>query len=71
MMATIQRIDASSEWFPSPYGDIFLKFPIDRIGTTQFPLFPSPYGDIFLKYSRDRLIMWRDVGFRPLTGIFF
>ena len=37
--------------FPSPYGDIFLKF-ADRyiLYICLIASFPSPYGDIFLKY---------------------
>ena len=36
--------------FPSPYGDIFLKYfgYADVFGA--FRAFPSPYGDIFLKF---------------------
>ena len=35
--------------FPSPYGDVVLKFSWMELFRNSYPEFPSPYGDVFLK----------------------
>ena len=57
--------------FPSPCGDMVLKFDVGQIDEIKDDLFPSPCGDMVLKSSSNFSISTFSESFRPLAGIWF
>ena len=57
--------------FPSPCGDMVLKFNVSAVVDAGLSEFPSPCGDMVLKLSwLITFITWL-TSFRPLAGIWF
>ena len=61
----------SSKKFPSPCGDIVLKYVRILCFNELWIVFPSPCGDMVLKLLENEVLGRYKNGFRPLAGIWF
>ena len=58
--------------FPSPYGDIFLKYPDVKYGDWKRCAVSVPLRGYFFEISSKEVYQaYKNLSFRPLTGIFF
>ena len=55
--------------FPSPNGDVLVKFNFYLVRTIKFAMFPSPNGDVLVKSPYFSRVTLYEYCFRPLTGM--